>query len=120
MKIFGINLGKSETPKQDELGAGKEKKSSLVGDLKGFSKKIVGHQLFFVILLIALVVALTALQMLRYSDPPADENRAQENITKVKRIVIDENVVSQINELRDPGVSASPDINSSRTNPFNE
>lgn len=117
MKLFGINIGKA---KESEDGSKPEQNGSIKKSLKLYGDKLSKHQAFAIILLVVAVLALTSLQMLRFTDPPVDDVRAQENISQLKRIKLDDNVAQQIKNLQDSNASASPSINTGRTNPFSE
>lgn len=115
MKLFGINIGKQ--PEEGKEGAEAE---SIKVSLNRYFGTISKHQAIIIILMVTAVLAMTTFQMLRFTNPPVDEARAQENIAKLKRIKIDDNVVEQIKALRDSNATTTTNVNQGRTNPFNE
>ncbi len=112
MKLFGINLGKKSESK--------ESTDSLRKSLDKYIAIVARHRAFLITMMVVLVLAITSLQMLKFTDPPVDETRAQENVSKLKRIKLDDNIVEQIKQLRDSDATASPNIDKGRTNPFSE
>jgi hypothetical protein len=81
---------------------------------------LIKYQVAIILLLIGGLLALTALRMLHYANPASDDARVQENLSKFKKIHIDQKTVQRIEQLKDSNVSAGTKIENNRTNPFSE
>lgn len=116
MKVFGITIGKKpkkgETPKANANDVGKS--------LQKLGATIARRQTSIIAIVVIVILSLTTLRMLQLIDPPVDEDKAAENLAQVKRVRIDEKAIDQIKALQDSQASANSNLNSGRTNPFNE
>ncbi len=115
MKLFGINIGKKLN--EDDKSSSTSSAKAAIGRYTAFVAK---HQAVIITLAVTAVLALTSLQMLHFTNPPVDDARAQENISKLKRIKIDDDIVQQIQSLQASNATASPDVDEGRVNPFSE
>src|SRR5438132_1829807 len=110
MEIFGLKLGK----KAADAKAGQTDKAGgkLKPDLKSRAKAKAAAATRYQTTIIALAVAgllgLTALRMLHYTNPPADANRVEQNLSKFKQIRIDSKTVQKIKQLQNSGTTTGP------------
>jgi hypothetical protein len=115
-------VGKKKAAKDDQ--STKHKAKPGLNDIKHKAKQWLEvasrYQATIIALAVALLLALTSLRMLRYMNPPVDDNQVQKNLSKFKQIRIDPKIVQKIEQLQSTGTSASPKIENSRTNPFSE
>jgi hypothetical protein len=122
MKLFGVTLGKTKGSKDVEPGA--QPKAKMNFDVKHQVQELTAKAERFQITIITLAVvgllAITALRMMHYADPAADDTRVQENLSKFKQIHIDQKTVQKIKSLKDSQTSTSPNIEGNRSNPFSE
>ena len=117
MKLFGITIGDTKKTKDGELPKQKlNLRKELSHDLAIFSK----YEAFVIILLVVGLLSVTTLRMLRYTNPPTDPNRLSENLQKIQKITIDPKVIDSIKQLTDSQATASPNISTTRNNPFSE
>lgn len=119
MKVFGIQIGKRNT----QHAAGKEKRSamqSLKDQFRQLGRQILRYQTTIIFLVVAGLLALTATRMLRYSNPPINDARVQQNMAKYQKTRIDPKIVQKIKALQSGGSTSSPVIQDGRTNPFSE
>jgi hypothetical protein len=108
---------------EDKPALEKQKKKRYLKPTKQFDKSvkfISKYQVAVVLIVIGGLLALTALRMLHYSNPPANDARIQENLSKFKKIYIDQKTVQRIEQLQDSKVSPGTNIQNGRTNPFAE
>jgi hypothetical protein len=66
------------------------------------------------------LLVITAIRMMHYASPVADDARIQENLKSFKQIRIDQKVVRQIKDLKTSNSKPGADIENGRTNPFSE
>lgn len=102
------------------LKSKKIKSLNLSQQFKQILQLIVRYQVVIIIVLVTGLLALTTLKMLRYSDPAPDEQRTQENLSKIKPIHLDTKAVERIKQLNDSQTSTSSNIQNNRSNPFSE
>src|SRR3954464_15649419 len=121
MKL-GLKLGKKtdvatggDTPQNP-----KKSKPDIKSQLKAKAKLAARYQSTIIALTVVGLLGLTTLRMLHYTDPPVDENRVEENLSKFKQIRIDPKVVQKINQLQQGGTTTGPQIKNGRNNPFSE
>jgi hypothetical protein len=101
----------------------KQKKNAKPNPSKSFNnfiKKVSKYQAAIMLIVVGGLLALTALRMLHYANPPADDKKIQENLTKFKKIHIDQKTVQRIEQLKDSEAAPGTSIENSRTNPFAE
>lgn len=119
MKVFGIQIGKG-----DPQSTANKEKLNVVQSLKRQSKqlgqRILRYQATIIFLAVAGLLALTAVRMLRYSSPPINDARVQQNIAKYQKTRIDPKIVQKIKALQSGGGTSTPNIQNGRTNPFSE
>jgi len=122
MKLFGLELGKKQGGNAQSPGGEAKKKSSLdlKPKLKAGLKLLNHHEATVVALAVSLLLAATALRMLHYMDPPVDDTKVQENLSKVKRIRIDSKTTQRLTQLQESGTSTGTNLGGGRTNPFSE
>lgn len=119
MKLLGLKFGeKSIDPKTAK--AKTKEKVDLKSQLRAKLALAARYQTTIIALAVVGLLGLTALRMLHYTDPPVDENRVEENLSKFKQIRIDPKVVQKIDQLQKGGTSTGPIIENGRTNPFSE
>ena len=120
MKLLGITIGKDDSQK----GQSASQNSSSLLDIKKRGRQLLKitsrYQVTIIVLAIAGLLAITALRMLRYMDPPIDDSQVQLNLAKYEQTHIDPKVVQKIQQLQNSGTSVTPNIQSGRTNPFSE
>jgi hypothetical protein len=120
MQLFGF--GKKSETAPDQAG-GKAAKSSVADikhQLKSLLKLASRYESTIISLAVAILLAATALRMLHYMDPPVDDTQVQSIISKSKQVHIDPKIVQKLQQLQDSGTSTSSNVESGRTNPFNE
>jgi hypothetical protein len=121
MQLFRIGKKDAENPNQS---SGKPKNKMDIKELKRQAQKglrLAGrYQTTIIALGVALLLAVTALRMLRYMDPPLDDNRVQQNLSKFKQVRIDQKTVQKIKSLQDSGASTNTSLQTGRNNPFSE
>jgi hypothetical protein len=120
MKL-GLKLGKKT---EDTTGGApqdpKKSKPDIKSQLKAKAKLAARYQSTIIALAVVGLLGLTTLRMLHYTDPPVDENRVEQNLSKFKQIRIDSKTVQKINQLQNSGTRTGPQIENGRTNPFSE
>jgi hypothetical protein len=89
-------------------------------DINKLLRIVIKYRVAVIMIFIGGLLTLTALKMLHYSDPPADDARIQENLSKFKKIRIDQKTVQRIDQLQDSQVAPGTSIENGRTNPFAE
>jgi hypothetical protein len=99
-------------PKRKAVKANKE--------LSKLLSLFIKYQVVIIVLLIGGLLTITALRMLHYANPASDDVRIQENLSKFKKIHIDQKTVRRIEQLQDSNVSAGTKLENNRTNPFSE
>jgi hypothetical protein len=109
----------------DDAGqAGVKTDKNPSGDIKkqlGRVLKLAAHyETTIIAVAVAALLTLTSLRMLHYMDPPIDDNKVQDILTKNKKIRIDPKVVDNLKQLQDSGTTAPTHVDSNRTNPFTE
>lgn len=121
MQLFGTS--KKQGGKEGGQPAKQQKKPGL-NDIKRqgehWLQLALHYQTTIIALAVALLLAFTALRMLRYTDPPVDDNQVQQNLSKFKQVRINPKLVQKIEQLQDSGASAAPNLEGGRTNPFSE
>ena len=119
MSLLGIKLGKKSEDGQ-KSGKPQKEKLDLRSQLQAKLKLAAKYQTTIIALAIAGLLGLTALRMLHYTDAPVDENRVEQNLSKFKQIRIDSKTVQKIQQLQNSGTNTGPQLESGRSNPFNE
>ena len=81
---------------------------------------VIKFQVVIIAVSIGLLLAITALRMISYSNPSASDEKIQQNLSKLKKINIDPKVVERIEQLSDTQTSTNVNVRDSRNNPFSE
>jgi hypothetical protein len=106
---------------KDEAKEVPKKKRSLDPrtQVKKLLKILEFYQVPIIIIAISVLLSLTALRMMHYANPDADEGRIEANSTKFKQVRINQKIVEKVREL---GKDAPPidHTQTGRINPFSE
>jgi hypothetical protein len=119
MQLFGI--GK----KSEEAGqAGEKASKNPAADIKKQLSHVLAtaehYETTIIAVAVAVLLTLTSLRMLHYMDPPIDDNKVQDILSKNKKIRIDSSIVDKLKQLQDSGTTAPTKVESNRSNPFTE
>jgi hypothetical protein len=120
MQFFRSNKKPSDNPNQADVKGGKKPKADIKHQLRKILKLASRYETTLIALAVATLLALTSLKMLHYMDPPIDDGRVQDSLSKYKKVHIDPKVVEKIKQLQDSGTSTNPNLENGRTNPFTE
>jgi|GEM_PF-5385507 len=117
MQLLGMSIGKKAA---EDSGQAEKSKVDLKSQLKQLLDLASRYETSIIALLIAGLLTVTALRMLRYTDPPIDDTKVQAALSKNTKTRIDPKVVQKIGQLQDSGTTTTPQVESGRTNPFSE
>jgi hypothetical protein len=98
----------------------KKKSLNIKPRIEKSMKIIKQYQVPIIALAITGLLSITALRMMHYASPAANEARIQENLKNFKQVRIDQKVVDQIKSLKTSNSKPKTDIEAGRTNPFSE
>jgi hypothetical protein len=116
MQFFGISLGK----KKEGVDQGQKPGGGIKQQIAQVATIVNRYQTTLVAIFVALLLAVTSLRMLHYMNPPVDDEKVQDALSKNTKIRIDPKVVQKIEQLQDSGTTTTPQVESGRTNPFTE
>jgi hypothetical protein len=117
MQLFGINIGK----KADTDNAQARKPVADIKKQLNQLLKLAGrYETSLVALIVAVLLTITSLRMLHYMDPPVDDSKVQDSLSKSTKVRIDPKIVQRINQLQETGTTTTPSVETNRTNPFTE
>jgi hypothetical protein len=115
MQLFG--LGKK--PEGSEA-QGKKPAADIKKQLLKLLRYASRYETSLVALMVAVLLTITSLRMLHYMDPPIDDSKVQESLSKSTKVRIDPKIVQKIEQLQATGTTTTPSVESGRTNPFTE
>jgi type II secretory pathway component PulM len=120
MELFGLGKKSKEGNDQNAKPKGQLNLKEIKRKVQKWLQLVSRYQNTIIALTVALLLALTALRMLRYMDPPVNDAQVQKNLNQFKQVRIDQKTVQKIKQLQGTGATASPKLGNGRTNPFSE